>query len=387
MNRRAIIIVLDSVGIGETPDSYLYGDEGSYTLQNTALAVGGLELPNLQKLGLGNIAAIEGVPPAASPAASYGKMQEKSRGKDTTTGHWEMMGIVLERAFPTYPEGFPDEVIKEFETLIGRKTLGNIVASGTVIIEKLGREHMETGYPIVYTSADSVFQIAAHEEIIPLQTLYEMCQKARQMLQGEHGVGRVIARPFIGKPGNFTRTANRHDFSLQPDKNILDYIIAADQEVIGIGKIKDIFAGRGVTESYPTESNQDGVNKLLKVLQKDFTGLIFVNLVDFDQLYGHRNDPPGYARALQEFDIRLPEIMARLNSKDMLIITADHGCDPTTPSTDHSREYVPLLIYGESLCNGSNLGLRESFADIGITVADYLQVSVNGVNGQSVYSL
>lgn len=387
VNRRAIIIVLDSVGIGETPDSYLYGDEGSYTLQNTALAVGGLELPNLQKLGLGNIAAIEGVPPAASPAASYGKMQEKSRGKDTTTGHWEMMGIVLERAFPTYPEGFPDEVIKEFETLIGRKTLGNIVASGTVIIEKLGREHMETGYPIVYTSADSVFQIAAHEEIIPLQTLYEMCQKARQMLQGEHGVGRVIARPFIGKPGNFTRTANRHDFSLQPDKNILDYIIAADQEVIGIGKIKDIFAGRGVTESYPTESNQDGVNKLLKVLQKDFTGLIFVNLVDFDQLYGHRNDPPGYARALQEFDIRLPEIMARLNSKDMLIITADHGCDPTTPSTDHSREYVPLLIYGESLCNGSNLGLRESFADIGITVADYLQVSVNGVNGQSVYSL
>lgn len=387
MDRRAIIIVLDSVGIGESPDSHLYSDQGSYTLQNTARAAGGLKIPHLQDMGIGNIAEIEGVPAAADPAASYGKMQEKSKGKDTTTGHWEMMGTVLERAFPTYPKGFPDEVISEFENRIGRKTLGNKVASGTVIIEELGPEHMETGYPIVYTSADSVFQIAAHEAIIPVEKLYKICEIAREILQGEHGVGRVIARPFTGKPGKFIRTANRHDFSLEPGCNILDYVIDSGKKVVGIGKIKDIFAGRGVSESYPTRNNQDGVDKILEAMEKNFNGLIFANLVDFDQLYGHRNDAAGYARCLEEFDASLPEIKEKLQSEDILIITADHGCDPTTPSTDHSREYVPLLVYGENLKKGVKLGVRETFADLGMTIAEYLEVGVKNVHGKSFYSL
>ncbi|WP_054692791.1 phosphopentomutase [Syntrophomonas palmitatica] len=383
MRRRVILIVLDSVGIGAGPDCELYGDKGCSTLKNTALVAGGLNLPNLAVLGLGNIEEIPGVKPQAQAAGAYGKMQERSKGKDTTTGHWEMMGLVLQQAFPTYPKGFPLELIREYELRIGRRTLGNKVASGTEIIAELGSEHMETGYPIVYTSADSVFQIAAHEDIIPLEKLYEMCRVAREMLTGEHAVGRVIARPFIGEPGSFVRTAHRHDFSLQPDKNVLDFILEAGQEVIGIGKIKDIFAGCGVSQNYPTENNQDGINKILKVMQEEFKGLIFANLVDFDQLWGHRNDAHGYAKALEEFDRRLPEILLKMKDEDILIITADHGCDPTTPGTDHTREYVPLLVYGKNLQKDVNLGTRESFADLGATVADYLQVAVSGLAGQS----
>lgn len=386
MGKRAIVIVLDSMGAGECADSCLYGDQGSNTLAHTALAVGGLNLPHLQKLGLGNIIDIKGVPPVDLPRAAYGKMQEKSPGKDTTTGHWELMGLVLEQAFPTYPDGFPPELISEFERHIGRKTLGNVVASGTEIIKELGLTHMRTGYPIVYTSADSVFQIAAHEEIIPLETLYQYCRIARNILQGEHAVGRVIARPFIGEPGSFVRTANRHDFSREPDTTVLDHIKINGQMVIGVGKINDIFAGRGISESYPTVDNQDGINKILEILQRDFNGLAFANLVDFDQLYGHRNDPDGYARALEEFDQRLPEILDLLSSEDWLIITADHGCDPTTSSTDHSREYVPLLVYGPGVKSGINLGCRESFADVAATLAEYLEVSSEKLAGTSFYS-
>jgi phosphopentomutase len=308
---------------------------------------------------LGNIEGIPGVAPQNQAEGAFGKMQEKSRGKDTTTGHWEMMGLILEQAFPTYPQGFPPEVITEYEKRIGRPILGNKVASGTEIIAELGQKHMETGYPIVYTSADSVFQIAAHEEIIPLEELNKMCLAAREMLTGEHAVGRVIARPFIGQPGSFTRTAHRHDYSLEPLKNVLDYILEAGQEVIGIGKIKDIFSGRGVSQSYPTANNQDGIEKILKAMKKNFMGLIFANLVDFDQLWGHRNDPHGYAAALEKFDERLPDITGMMNDDDVLIITADHGCDPTTPGTDHTREYVPLLVYGNSIQKGVDLGVRQ----------------------------
>ncbi len=376
MEGRAIIIVLDSMGIGELPDSHLYGDEGSNTLKNTALAVGGLNIPHLQKLGLGNIEAIAGVEPTQKAQGNFGKMNEKSHGKDTTTGHWEMMGQILKQPFPTYPHGFPVDLISAFEVMIGRKVLGNVVASGTEIIKELGPKHMETGFPIVYTSADSVFQIAAHEEVIPLAMLYEMCEKARALLTGEHEVGRVIARPFIGSGGNFKRTANRHDFSAKPIKNVLDYIIEAGQEVIGVGKIKDIYAGQGVSQSFSTENNLDGIKKIRDLLEQDFKGLLFANLVDFDMLYGHRNDPQGYAAAIEEFDKYLPEIIAGLNPDDMLIITADHGCDPTTPSTDHSREYVPLLVYGAGFRGNVNLGIRETFADVGQTVAEYLGVVV-----------
>lgn len=382
MNQRVILIILDSLGVGEAPDSHLFCDEGCNTLGNMADAVGGLNLPNLQKLGLGNILTVRGVPPVTRPQAAYGRMQEKSPGKDTTTGHWEMMGVVLDQAFPTYPHGFPAEVIEEFERRINRKTLGNKVASGTVIIEELGREHMQTGYPIVYTSADSVFQIAAHEEVIPLESLYQMCQIAREMLVGEHAVGRVIARPFVGEPGSFVRTAHRHDYSLKPPEHILDQLIAQGCRVVGIGKINDIFAGRGITDSIPTSSNQEGVDQILTAMQDDFRGLIFVNLVDFDMLYGHRNDPQGYAQALEQFDARLPEIIAKMSSKDLLIITADHGCDPTIPGTDHTREYVPLLVYGADL-QPVDLGIRNTFADVGQSVADYLGVETKNLAGQS----
>ncbi len=385
MGKRAIVIVLDSMGVGECADSCLYCDQGSNTLANTAKAVGGLNLPHMQTIGLGNILDIMGVAAVTNPVGAYGKMQEKSPGKDTTTGHWELMGLELTQAFPTYPEGFPPELIARFEEQIGRKTIGNVVASGTEIIKELGPDHIRTGCPIVYTSADSVFQIAAHEEIIPLETLYQYCHIARELLQEEHAVGRVIARPFIGQPGNFVRTANRHDFSKKPDLTLLDSIIENGQMVIGIGKIKDIFAGRGVTESHSTINNEDGVDKILQVLQKDFNGLLFANLVDFDQLYGHRNDPHGYARALEEFDQRLPEIMKLLSPQDLLIITADHGCDPTTASTDHSREYVPVLVYGQGLQPGVNLGCRETFADVAATIADHLGLDYN-LAGESFYS-
>lgn len=384
MSKRAIIIVLDSVGIGEMEDSYLYGDAGSNTLKNTARVVGGLHLPNLQKLGLGNLDHIEGVEPFPEALGAYGIMHEKSQGKDTTTGHWEMMGIVTERPLPTYPQGFPEDIISEFERRTGRKTLGNVVASGTEIIAKLGRQHMETHYPIVYTSADSVFQIAAHEEIIPLQELYGMCQIAREMLQGENGVGRVIARPFIGQAGSFVRTANRHDFSLEPPENVLDFIRQAGQKVVGVGKIKDIFAGQGVDESFPIKNNRDGIEKTLEIIQDQrFAGLLFVNLVDFDQQYGHRNDPHGYARALEEFDSLLPGIMAAMAQDDILFITADHGCDPTTVSTDHSRERVPLLVYGATVKAATPLPVRTSFADLGQTVAEYLGVQAEKAAGES----
>ncbi len=385
MSKRAIVIVLDSTGAGECPDSWVYCDQGSNTLANTAKAVGGLNLLHMQQLGLGNIIDIMGVAAVTNPLGGYGKMQEKSPGKDTTTGHWELMGLELRQPFPTYPEGFPAELIARFEEQIGCKTIGNVVASGTEIIKELGPEHIRTGYPIVYTSADSVFQIAAHEEIVPLETLYQYCGIARELLREEHAVGRVIARPFIGEEGNFVRTANRHDFSKEPDITLLDKIKESGQAVIGIGKIKDIFAGRGVTESYSTINNQDGIDTILQVLQKDFTGLLFANLVDFDQLYGHRNDPHGYARALEEFDQRLPEILKLLGPQDLLIITADHGCDPTTVSTDHSREYVPLLVYGQELQPGVNLGCRETFADVAATIAEYLGIKYN-LAGESFYS-
>jgi len=384
MSKRAIIIVLDSVGIGAMEDSHLFGDDGSNTLKNTAQAVGGLHLPHLQKLGLGNLDDIEGVEPSSDALGAYGIMREKSKGKDTTTGHWEMMGIITEQPFPTYPQGFPEEIISEFERRIGRKTIGNTAASGTQIIMDLGQQHMETGYPIVYTSADSVFQIAAHEEIIPLQDLYEMCQIARDMLQGENRVGRVIARPFIGSAGSFVRTANRHDFSLEPPENVLDFIRQAGQKVVGVGKIKDIFAGRGIDESFPIKNNRDGMEKTLEIIRdQSFAGLIFINLVDFDQQFGHRNDPLGYARALEEFDSLLPGVMAAMTDDDILFITADHGCDPTTVSTDHSREQVPLLVYGTTVKAGTPLLVRTSFADLGQTVAEYLGVSADKAAGES----
>lgn len=382
MKRRVILIVLDSVGIGEMPDSCQYGDGGCNTLVNTARAVGGLKIPNLQQLGIGNITLIDGAAPVESPQAAYGKMEEQSAGKDTTTGHWEMMGIILERPFPTYPQGFPIDLLQKFEQLIGRPAIGNKAASGTEIIKELGEYHMKTGYPIVYTSADSVFQIAAHEEIIPLPQLYEMCQTARNLLQGEHAVGRVIARPFIGQPGNFVRTAHRHDYSLQPEKNILDYIQESGESVIGVGKIKDIFAGRGITSSYAIENNDDGVDKIIQAMQMHESGLIFANLIDFDQLYGHRNDPHGYAAALEAFDRRLPDIINTMQDEDILILTADHGCDPTFAGTDHTREYVPLLVYGTAV-QPQDLGIRTTFADIGQSLAGYLRVKVEGLPGNS----
>jgi len=373
MPRRAILIVLDSVGVGAAPDAAAYGDEGSNTLANTARAVGGLRLPNLGRLGLGNLADVLGVPPEPHPAGAYGRMQEASAGKDTTTGHWEIAGIISTRPLPTYPNGFPPEVIQEFERRIGRKTLGNYPASGTVIIEELGPEHLRTGYPIVYTSADSVFQIAAHEEVIPVEELYRMCRIARELLTGEHAVGRVIARPFVGEPGRFVRTDRRRDFSLEPPRpTLLDRLQEAGQPVWAVGKIEDIFAGRGITEAVHIHDNMDGVDQTLAFMARVDRGLIFTNLVDFDMLYGHRNNPRGYADALEAVDRRVPEVLAALREEDILFFTADHGNDPTTPSTDHSREMVPLLVTGPQVRPGVDLGVRPTFADLGQTVAEYL---------------
>ncbi|MDK2822582.1 MAG: phosphopentomutase [Clostridia bacterium] len=382
---KVILLVLDSLGVGELPDAYLYGDKGSNTLKNISMAIDGIELPNLAQMGIGNITEIKGVKTVKNTLGAYGKMAEKSQGKDTTTGHWEMMGLITEDPFPTFPEGFPTELINRFENLIGRKTLGNEVASGTEIIERLGKKHMETGYPIIYTSADSVFQIAAHEDIVPLKELYKMCEIARKLLTGPYKVGRVIARPFIGTPGNFIRTANRHDYSLKPpEKTLLDTLKEKGKQVISIGKIKDIFANQGITANYHTTSNMDGVDKTLLAFKELKDGLIFANLVDFDAKFGHRNDPVGYARALEEFDKRLPEIWDILDKETMLIIAGDHGCDPTTISTDHSREYVPVLIMGEKVQGSINLGIRESFGDIGATIAEYFQIPYNGF-GKSMW--
>ena len=373
MIQKVILIVLDSVGVGELPDAAKYGDEGSNTLGNVAKAVGGISLPNMQKMGIGNIIDIEGVPAVKEPTAAYGKAAEKSAGKDTTTGHWELAGVILDRPFPVYPDGFPPELIEEFEKRIGRKVLGNKVASGTEIIKELGDEHVKTGRPIVYTSADSVFQIAAHEEVIPVKQLYDICKIAREILRGEHGVARVIARPFVGKSGEYLRTYNRADFSLKPPHDtLLDKVVRAGMEVIGVGKIWDIFAGQGITKAMHTEGNMDGVDKTLEAIDMIQKGLVFSNLVDYDMLYGHRNDPVGYAKALEEFDGRLPEILEKLGDNDVLIITADHGCDPTTVSTDHSREYVPVLVYGDRIKAGVKLGTLSSFSDIGQTVTDFL---------------
>ncbi len=372
---RVIVIILDSVGIGELPDAEEYGDVGSHTLGNIAKTLGGLTLPNLQQLGLGNIEPLEGISAVEAPTASYGKLAELSTGKDTTTGHWELMGLVLEQPFPTYPNGFPEDVLTEFTRRVGKDILGNIPASGTKIIEDLGAEHMETGKPIVYTSADSVFQIAAHEEIIPIDQLYWMCAQAREMLQGKHAVGRVIARPFIGKPGNFTRTSHRKDYSRTPHlPTLLDVAKEQGYPVIGVGKIDNIFADQGLTGGDHTTNDPAGVEATLRFMDSQENGILFTNLCDFDMLYGHRNNPAGYAQNLRDFDARLPEILNAVRENDMLVLTADHGCDPTTASTDHSREYVPLLVYGKSLKAGVNLGARESFADLAATMAEMLDL-------------
>ena len=385
MLKRVILIILDSCGIGELPDAKLYGDEGSNTIVNTAKAVGGLKLLNLQRLGLGNVDTIVGVKTNTNAEASFGKMAEVSPGKDSTTGHWEIMGLILQKPFPVYPHGFPLKIIQQFEKAIGRKILGNKPASGTEIIKELGEEHIKTGMPIVYTSADSVFQIATHEDVISVDKLYEMCAMARKILVGEHGVARVIARPFLGKPGSFKRTERRKDFSIPPPaETVLDILKENDIPVIGIGKIEDLFAGRGLSHSIHTKNNSDGMDKLVSSMKEFENGLIFINLVDFDMLWGHRNDAPAFAAGLEEFDRRLPEAMNLMDREDILIITADHGCDPTTPSTDHSREYVPLLVYYSSIKSNVNLGIRESFSDVGATIAEIFNVKGTG-RGRSFF--
>jgi phosphopentomutase len=383
--RRFILIVLDSVGIGELPDAHLYSDQGSNTLANTARVVGGLQLPNLGRLGLGNIIPILGVPSVANPTGNFGKMAEKSAGKDSISGHWELMGLVTKGPLPTYPNGFPPEVIEPFQRAIGREIMGNKAASGTVIIQELGQEHRATGKPIVYTSADSVFQIAAHEEVIPLDELYRICEVAREQLTGKHAVGRVIARPFVGSGSNFTRTANRKDFSLcPPSPTLLDQLKETDLPVVGIGKIEDLFAGQGITQAIHTKSNQETMVRLREQMGLVAGGAILVNLVDFDMLWGHRNNPQAYAQGLMDFDLQLGHILPLMQAKDLLIITADHGNDPTTPSTDHSREYVPLLAYGLALKRGVPLGVRGSFADVAATVAEFFQLPGTG-QGQSFW--
>lgn len=373
--RRVILIVLDSVGIGELPDAHVYGDEGSNTLGNLARQVS-LNIPTLASLGLSRLVTLPGVKMAASPLAAFGRMAERSAGKDSVTGHWELMGIVIERAFPTFPQGFPAELIQAFERRIGRPVLGNLVASGTVVIDQLGAEHMRTGAPIVYTSADSVFQIAAHEEVVPLTQLYAFCEIAYELAVEGLGVGRVIARPFVGEPGAFTRTANRHDYAMPPrGETLLDRLVAARITVTAIGKINDLFAGRGITAAYSTTSDEDGMTRIMAEMQRQESGLIFANLVDFDTLYGHRNDVGGYAANLERFDARLAALMPLLQPDDLLIITADHGNDPSTPSTDHSREHVPLLVAGRRVTNGTDLGTRDTFADLAQTLAEVFGVA------------
>ena len=380
MAKRVFLIVLDSLGIGEMPDSYLFGDKGSNTLgaiKNSKY----FNVPNLTKLGLFNIDGVSGG--VETPLGCYAKMAEKSKGKDTTIGHWEIAGIVSDNPLPTYPNGFPSNIIKEFEEKTGRKTLCNKPYSGTEVIKDYGNEHLKTGAFIVYTSADSVFQIASHESVVPLNELYKACEIARDILVGEHGVGRVIARPFTGKYP-FTRTANRHDYSLLPPKTtMLDIISSSGMEVISVGKIYDIFAGRGVTKSNRIKNNNEGIDKTIELASSDFSGLCFTNLVDFDMVYGHRNDIDGYAKALTEFDGRLLDLLSCLKKDDMLIITADHGCDPSTPSTDHSREYTPMLIVGENFNSGVNLETRDSFSDISATILDYLGLDKKETFGES----
>lgn len=375
MFKRIFVIVLDSVGIGAAPDAGEYGDQAANTLAHVAEWNDGLNLPVLASMGLGLIEPIAGIRKALHPIAAFGKMAELSRGKDTTSGHWELAGCPVFTAFPVYPGGFPPDIIDRFKFYSGLDVLGNQVASGTEIIAELGEEHMRTGRPIIYTSADSVFQIAAHERVIPLERLYELCKIARdKVCVNEHAVGRIIARPFIGTAGNYTRTANRHDYSLEPPAaTVLDALKQAGFSVVGVGKIADIYANRGLTKSYPTKSNQHGMMVLNELAAQNLPdGLIMANLVDFDSRYGHRNDAGGYAKALEQFDIALASFKAKLRASDLLIITADHGCDPTVQGTDHTREYVPLLVYYHGLAQRQtkvNLGIRATFADVGATVA------------------
>lgn len=380
---RVLLLVCDSFGVGEAPDAAAYGDQGSDTLGNTARAVGGLRAPNLRRLGLGHLTRIEGIPPDGEPGTAHGKLTERSAGKDTTTGHWELTGLVLDRPFPTYPEGFPPEVIEPFERAIGRPVLGNRPASGTEIIRELGEEHLRTGRPIVYTSADSVFQVACHVDVVPLDTLYEWCRVARRILDGEHRVGRVIARPFAGEPGSFVRTPDRRDFSVPPPgPTVLDFVRQAGIPVYGVGKIGDIFCGQGLTEYRYSSSNDHGVDLTVEYLSRPGPQLLVTNLVDFDSKYGHRNDPQGYARCVEALDRRLPEVLEALGG-GLLFLTGDHGCDPTTPSTDHSREYTPVLVAGARTEEPVDLGVRPTFADVGATVADVLGVGTEGLAGTS----
>jgi phosphopentomutase len=376
--KRIFIIVMDSVGIGEAPDSDKFGDKGADTLGHIAERMNGLTMPHMGKLGLSNIREIKGIEKAAKPLAFYTKMKEASNGKDTMTGHWEIMGLNIQTPFRVFPEGFPDELLSELEERTGRKIIGNKPASGTEILDELGEEHMKTGALIVYTSADSVLQIAAHEEIIPIEEQYKICKIARELtLDEKYMVGRVIARPFLGEPGNFKRTSNRHDYALKPfDRTVMSELKDAGLDVIAIGKISDIYDGEGVTQSLRTVSNMDGMDKLVETLDMDFTGISFLNLVDFDALFGHRRDPEGYGKALEEYDARLPEVFAKLKEDDLLMITADHGNDPVAPGTDHTREYVPLLVYSKSMSEGKELPIRETFADLGATVAENFNVKL-----------
>lgn len=376
--KRIFLIVMDSVGIGESPDADKFGDKGADTLGHIAERMNGLNMPNMGKLGLSNIREIKGIEKAAKPLAYYTKMMEASNGKDTMTGHWEIMGLNIQTPFRVFPDGFPDELLSELEERTGRKIIGNKPASGTEILDELGEEHMKSGALIVYTSADSVLQIAAHEEIIPIEEQYKICKIARELtLDEKYMVGRVIARPFLGEPGNFKRTANRHDYALKPfDRTVMSEMKDAGLDVIAIGKISDIYDGEGVTQSLRTISNMDGMDKLVQTLDMDFTGMSFLNLVDFDALFGHRRDPEGYGNALEEYDARLPEVFAKMKDDDLLIITADHGNDPVAPGTDHTREYVPLIVYSKTMPEGKELPIRETFADIGATVAENFKVKM-----------
>lgn len=378
--KRIFLIVMDSVGIGEAPDADKFNDQGADTLGHIAEHMNGLHMPNIGALGLGNIREIKGIEKAAEPKAYYTKMQEASNGKDTMTGHWEIMGLFIEQPFRTFPDGFPKALIDKLEVRTGRKIIGNKPASGTAILDELGEEHMATGSLIVYTSADSVLQIAAHEEVIPLDEQYRICEIARELTRDEkYMVGRVIARPFVGKPGAFQRTSNRHDYALKPfGRTVMNKLKDENFDVIALGKISDIYDGEGVTEALRTLDNEDGMTKMVKSMDQDFTGISFLNLVDFDAKFGHRRDPEGYGKALEAFDKRLPEVMNKLQHDDLLILTADHGNDPTHHGTDHTREYVPLLIYHTGMDSGKELPVRKTFADIGETIADNFRVNSPG---------
>lgn len=386
--KRVFLIVLDSVGAGELPDAKDYGDEGSHTIYSTSKSQY-FNIPNMKKLGLLNIDGVrekfEATEQLGNFEGSIARMAEKSKGKDTTTGHWEIAGVISKKPFPTYPNGFPEEIISEFEKRTGRKVLCNLPYSGTEVIKDYGKEHEKTGALIVYTSADSVFQIAAHEDVVPVKELYRCCEIAREILHGEHGVGRVIARPFTGTYPNYTRTSNRHDYSLKPPRTMLDQLAESGFDVLGVGKIYDIFAGQGITDTVRTVNNEDGIEKCIERMDRDFEGICFVNLVDFDMVYGHRNDVDGYAKALSYFDSQLPRIIGKLRDDDILMITADHGCDPLTPSTDHSREYVPMVAYGKKVRKNNNLGTRETYSDIAATILEYFNVKKE-VEGTSFLS-